>query len=84
MFEQSRQKKGHIDMVFKRYDGRTKPRFDPVKDQARRDYLAAKGKYTGGKGAKKKQPAKSTQHKATVIFVLSVQIFFSKPGGQFP
>lgn len=51
MFEDSRQKKGHIDMVFKRYDGRTKP--EPCPENQER--LRAKGKYSGKKKAKAKQ-----------------------------
>jgi len=38
MFEESYRTKGHIDMVFKRYDGRTKPHPNP----ARREYLRKK------------------------------------------
>ena len=52
MFEDSRQKKGHIDMVFKRYDGRTKPIPCPENQEKRR----AKGKYSSGKKKAKAAP----------------------------
>jgi len=51
MFEDSRQKKGHIGLVFKRYDGRTKP--EPCPENQER--LKAKGKYSGA-GKKKAKP----------------------------
>jgi len=53
MFEDSRLKKGHIDMVFKRYDGRTKP----VPCPENQERIRSKGKYSGAgkKKAKSKQ-----------------------------
>jgi len=59
MFEKSRQKKGHVDMVFKRYDGRTKPIPCPENHEKRIAIAKAKGKYSGGAGKKKTKPAAS-------------------------
>ena len=57
MFEDSRLKKGHIDMVFKRYDGRTKP----VPCPENQEKLRSKGKYSGA-GKKKAKPVNKDRY----------------------